>query len=491
MGNREWVDAIKFRQSMSDFPLTVNLGDKKPIWGLSRWAGNDGLRFIPPDDEGFTLRGDKRRLVYKGRRRSHRFTILEDGAFEYDCILNKEPESNIVSLRMEGAENYDFFRQPDFVPDPFLKGSYAVYKKETLIGEGTGKLCHIHRPEIIDARGRRCWGDLLVVGNCLNITIPENWLSEAVYPVIVDPVVGTNTIGTQLTTPIFSSYYVFCKYPVSEKIAGLCTAHIYCCDEWSLGTLTPVLFSDNNNRPHLKKSKNEGYISCGVDYKTPLGWRSTNFTINGTLGKGSIIWFGVETRSFRTMYDYAEGGTAALYDPYFPSEILPGANVEYYDRRYSWYFMFESGPPGDDFFCILTGNVSLTDNRKCKADYKRNTAETVQGTGLIKSSFLFQRMLSELAGIIDKADRWKENFRLLLDNVGSMAETARAGEFYRTERDSVKTAGTVFRSLLLFTRILTQVFAGDYLLRRFLKAREEIILKSCITREITLESKVN
>ncbi len=156
---------VKFRQSNDDFPLIVSLGHKIPMWGLSRFGGDFDLRFVPFDDEGFTLRGDRKRLVYKGRRRSHRFTILSDGAFEYDCILLREPESNIIAVRMEGAERFDFFRQPDFVPDDFLKGSYAVYKKETFIGEGTGKLCHIHRPKIIDARGCWCWGDLSVIGN--------------------------------------------------------------------------------------------------------------------------------------------------------------------------------------------------------------------------------------------------------------------------------------------------------------------------------------
>ena len=109
------------------------------------------------------LRGDKKHLLYKGRRRSHRFTILGDKSFEYDCILLKEPESNVISLRMEGA----------------------------------GKLCHIHRPEIIDARGRRCWGELAVVGNELHITIPEWWLAEAEYPVVVDPMVITTVIWKQ------------------------------------------------------------------------------------------------------------------------------------------------------------------------------------------------------------------------------------------------------------------------------------------------------
>ena len=155
MGNRE-RSAI-FCQSLRDFPCPVTLGKNVPSFGLHRYK--QGLRFAPNDDEGFTLRGDRRQLLYKGRRRSHRFTILGDTFFEYDCILEREPESNVISLRMEGAENFDFFRQPDFVKEPFLQGSYAVYKKETLVGEGTGKLCHIHRPEIIDARGRRCWGN--------------------------------------------------------------------------------------------------------------------------------------------------------------------------------------------------------------------------------------------------------------------------------------------------------------------------------------------
>jgi hypothetical protein len=89
-----------------DFPCPVALGKNTPSFGLYRF--NKGLRFVPPDDEGFTLRGDRRRLVYKGRERSHRFTILGDTAFEYDCILGREPESNVITLLMDGAENFDF-----------------------------------------------------------------------------------------------------------------------------------------------------------------------------------------------------------------------------------------------------------------------------------------------------------------------------------------------------------------------------------------------
>src|SRR5215469_18960590 len=93
---------VRFKQSCSDFPLTVELGKKIPDWSLSRWRGDSGLRFIPIDDEGFNLRGNRQQLLYKGRRRSHRFSILGDGAFEYDCILNREPETNVITLLLEG-----------------------------------------------------------------------------------------------------------------------------------------------------------------------------------------------------------------------------------------------------------------------------------------------------------------------------------------------------------------------------------------------------
>jgi len=59
-----------------------------------------------------------------------------------------------------------------------------------------------------------------------------------------------------------------------------------------------------------------------------------------------------------------------------------------------------------------------------------------------------------------------------------------------TITDRVQAAATVFRGLLLFVRIVTSVFVRDYLLRRFLKARSELVVKSVICREIILESKI-
>jgi len=73
---------------------------------------------------------------------------------------------------------------------------------------------------------------------------------------------------------------------------------------------------------------------------------------------------------------------------------------------------------------------------------------------------------------------------------GSNAETERKLDYKRFESDTVQAEGKANRGLLLFVKIVTQVFIRDYLLRRFLAAREELVLKSCITRDMVLDSKI-
>ena len=585
---------MQFRQSLYDFPLTVSLGKNTPSFGLHRFK--QGLRFVPPDDERFTLRGDKQRLVYKGRRRSHRFTILGDCSFEYDCILLREPESNVISLRMEGAENFDFFRQPDFVTDPFLKGSYAVYKKETLIGEGTGKLCHIHRPEIIDARGRRCWGGLSVVGNCLFITIPEKWLGEAAYPVIVDPTVGTSTIGS-FAYPVenpdkgssFTREIAVNRFLAPEKIEGQCTAWAYFSFiKDYIHYYSPRIFSDDNNRPLIRRSCNEGEAVWGrflddnfhvIPNENPPKWKSASFDVIGSINQGSYIWFGGYSDSYCPRFDYGsimykayleyiyeddddEEGTEYLDFPYFGYERT-------YDRKVSWYFEFIS--LSQNYVRKLTQGVKLTDKRKLAGNYKRTAKQTVKvnsalkrfetfirkcvmtvkNTMMINRLPLFFRNVTEQIKITmvkneilslsrkcaddvkinSDIKRFQNVIRLIKDGLkildtqsfsvlfvrpvhdtataagyfsrlgafirglpataGSNAGTTHNAEYYRFNSDTVQAEGKANKGLLLFIRIITGVFIRDYLLRRFLKAREELILKSAICQEIILESRID
>jgi len=506
---------------LSDFPCTVELGEKVPTWGLSRWSGNKGLRFVPVDDEGFTLRGDRRQVVYRGRRRSHRFTVLGDGAFEYDCILEREPESNVVSLLMEGAEGFDFFRQPDFVNDPFLKGSYAVYKKETMLGEGTGKLCHIHRPEIIDARGRRCWGDLSIIGDCLCITVPEQWLSDAAYPVIVDPTIGTTTIGSQthwrqepgepLTPMQFEAQIPVNRFLVSETINGLCSGFIHTHNDYGEDAGgRALIYSESATRPHNRLTVNEHFIDLRVGSgRPPAGWRLGMFSTNGSIPAGSHIWFGITTDFFWfPRFDFGVTCFGAPWDhlPTNLPNIYPSSWFNF-NARLSMYFTYTNA---QNFIRTITQGVTLTDSIKLATDYWRNTTETVRvstkasglrtfirklqetAKGFDNNSFniLHLRSLKETVPLSDSIRYWRVFFRSLIDSVDVESEVQQGKSYFLTLTDTVQAAGYVFRGLVLYVNILTRVFIRDYLLGRFLRARQELVLKSCVSREIMLESKM-
>jgi hypothetical protein len=464
----------QFLQSKNDFPVQVTLGEKVPAWGLSRWNGNlqngDGLRFVPSDDEGFTFWGDRQRLIYRGRKRSHRFTILGDTSFEYDCILNREPESNVITLFMEGAERFDFFRQPYFLKNPLLAGSYAVYKKETLIGEGTGKLCHIHRPEIIDSRGRRVWGDLSVVGNRLCIAIPETWLSEAKYPVIVDPVIGLSSLGAlgpEDESEDENSYWGFNdwsgmgltwnmgvnQFTAPHNITGNCTAHLYVDYypggyHWSTTEekVWPVLYTHDSvkDRPDTIKSGNGGYISNDVGRTAgpPRGWRNTGITVDGNIQQGQVFWFGFFFWYVEPRFDYGGrlyrcnawpyqstyAGVRQKFNKY-PMNIETGYyddengnEIEYeewvepsYELKISMYL--EYSVPSTNYTRTLTQGVRLTDTRKPNASYKRAVNMNANGITLLgRASDYYRKHLSTMSAT-DTVNRFRGFFRSLAEHV--------------------------------------------------------------------------
>jgi hypothetical protein len=111
---------------------------------------------------------------------------------------------------------------------------------------------------------------LSVIGNELRITIPENFLSEAKYPVIVDPTIGTTTVGSQIK--IYNPYMevehnlIFhCQIPVNrflapETIRGPCTATVYVNYATESTFDRPVMYSNDDGKPLTKLSGDEGVI---------------------------------------------------------------------------------------------------------------------------------------------------------------------------------------------------------------------------------------
>jgi hypothetical protein len=154
---------------------------------------------------------------------------VENGT-KIDILLKEKPNTNVFNLTLTGWENFSFFYQPplnedqgalsnDFVQscsetecvdsegnvvitrNEDIVDSYAVYhkfKKHHIVGQTdykTGKAFHIYRPKIIDSKGSEVWAELSYNEGVLSVTVPQDFLDNANYPVRIDPTFGNTNVG--------------------------------------------------------------------------------------------------------------------------------------------------------------------------------------------------------------------------------------------------------------------------------------------------------
>jgi hypothetical protein len=69
--------------------------------------------------------------------------------------------------------------------------------------------------------------------------------------------------------------------------------------------------------------------------------------------------------------------------------------------------------------------------------------------------------------------------------------TKRWGTYIRVQQDRGNVRGDVLRSVGMFIKIMTTSLIRDYLIHRFLKSKEELVLKSPVCREIEIDSRIH
>jgi hypothetical protein len=137
-----------------------------------------------------------------------------EGGFEYQINLKEKPLTNIIELEIESdglefayqkpvsqlndkrfastTETQGFDKNGNLVfymPENVV-GSYVVYYRG-ITGFNfveskdykTKKAFHIYRPKIIDSAGNWIWGLLNIDNGILSVTIPQDFLDKAVYPI--------------------------------------------------------------------------------------------------------------------------------------------------------------------------------------------------------------------------------------------------------------------------------------------------------------------
>jgi hypothetical protein len=165
--------------------------------------------------------------------------------------------------------------------------------------------------------------------------------------------------------------------------------------------------------------------------------------------------------------------------------VYPGCG---YDFKVSMYLELTS----QAYVRTLTQGVNLTDNKKLTAAYKKTLSMNglkISDTPLPLVSWF--RELEEQIAIFDSAGRLGDYIRGLYESAGGIVEAGHLSAYYRKQEDTVYTETIPLRSLFIFIRLVTVGLVRDFILQRFLRSNEDIVLKSPVCREIEIESRIH
>jgi hypothetical protein len=139
------------------------------------------------------------------------------------------------------------------------------------------------------------------------------------------------------------------------------------------------------------------------------------------------------------------------------------------------------------------------------AGFNRGITDTAGNNSITGGMVAFFRVLFGSGGSGDSTGRFITRMRVIQDTetvgdetadylrdlfveAGNMAETGHKAEYYRKQTDTAFTEAVSLRHLFIFIRLLTGAYIRDYIIGRFLKSKEELVIKSPVCREIILDS---
>lgn len=276
--------------------------DFKPQLKVKRWdnEANFSVRLKEDNQETPTIKTTGNQITYDKSKYRARFYDKgfeeETGGFEFDVLLKEKPVSNVIEFTIQ-TKGLDFFYQPELTEEEKVRGhsqpenvigSYAVYHQEqqgdySKVGGKnykTGKAFHVYRPQIIDANGKKVWGELSidVEAGILTVTIPQDFYENGAYPMLVDPTFGYTTMGA-------GSW----NYPANYMMGGKFTSPS---DSNQIESISAGLKNSYDGAFNFKgvavKASNKNIISNGVGAGTAVNtgtksWFTSTFATPATI----------------------------------------------------------------------------------------------------------------------------------------------------------------------------------------------------------------
>jgi len=304
----------------------------------------------------------------------------------------------------------------------------------------------------------------------LRITIPEQWLAEAKYPVVVDPTVGTATVGAFNMWEYPDEYYdgfeddydmTYAEYLaewdyklmeldnmtitnrcyVPEKINGECTAYAYTYKDHINAGGYGVLYYNKIYPPSAqeKLSCNEQWFSLRAEQSQP-GWKTGNFSVASPIEAGTYVWFGISTRRiWYPVYDWGGDCNWGLkeYEREPPEHFSLHKWPVWHMYKPSMYFTYTNA---QNFVRSITQGVTLADSRKTALDFKRTTVQNATVNEKGTASVEFKRLQAQNVAATDSG-KWSAGFNRILSQIASAADNWKNKiDYLRTlEQDTILT----------------------------------------------------
>ena len=411
------LNPTTWTQDIGDIDFAVEIGDAKSDEFRSqvkvlRWDNevNLSVRHIDDDIKApvVTVAGEQIKAV-KQKTECHFYKRSIDGTegYEFEVILKEKPVSNKVQFSIT-TKGLKFFYQPSLketwvigqdgaveITDTEVKdaegkvicscpenvvGSYAVYhdskqgdySKRAGKNYRAGKAFHIYRPKIIDNNGVEVWGTLNVdtEAGMLTIEIPQEFLDNAAYPVIVDPTFGYTTQGgsVQWTNHTMQGSWFTC--PEAGTVDSIST---YC--SYNSNRQTTCAIYQKSDLSKLANSE----IKAGGG----IGW--TTYTVSGSPALTNqdywlFLWEEDSGINYPEInYDSSDAGKGHESTAYTYSTWPDPVSITAQSRIYSIYATYTASGAAE---IAKVNSIALADIAKyngiAKASVKKINGLTIQ-----------------------------------------------------------------------------------------------------------------
>ncbi|MBI9103768.1 MAG: hypothetical protein JEY99_15235 [Spirochaetales bacterium] len=458
------MKTINIIQSPKDTPCRVKVEPRQdksfPGIHLSKWDEESYLSILPGQRGEKTRQSsiNKNTLEIITNRRCHRIHRLNESQIEYDIILEEKPKSTVIPLPLKIPPGISFHKQGIKTTNlirPEVMGSYALYYNKKNNKYKTGKMSHIYRPRIFDKKGHWCWGELDYDGRSLNMIIPKEFLLKCTYPITVDPVIGTDSVGAshQYYDEGWYDYKVEGRftanyYDVPGSLKYECEAYLYSDHPDPDGGAWPCLYSNSSMNPQYRRSSNEDKFDLD-SFDDGGEWIYSYMEIPNEIEEGGAIWLGLMPDCY--------------FYPYFDEMS--------YEREST---SFSMGTIPNTFPSPFTPTTQIVISA-----YLEYTVYNNYGINLTTA-----------ANITAIPERSHEAERSIQTTETPLELPTRSCTHERAQTEEPQITENLIRSIFMSLKLTGLIHIWDYLLHKKAKSKDEMKIISPVCREIDIDSPV-